>query len=87
METESRFLWKQRTSEKSSLQPQHALSLYASTKDYKRIRNSFPSPWSPIIILGMGDNNGILKSLKKSARQYNLTLIRSLTWNLQHYPQ
>lgn len=65
METETRFLWKQRTSEKSFSQPGHALSLDASTKDYKRIRKSLPSLWSPITILGMRDNNGdIKKSLK-----------------------
>lgn len=84
METETRFLWKQRTSEKSFSQPQQALPLHASTKDYRRIRNILPFLWSPIIILGMGDNNG---DIKKSARGYILTWIRSLTWNLQHYPQ
>lgn len=67
METETRFLWKQRTSEKSFSLPRHALSLNDSTKDYKRIRNtgSLPSLWSPIIILGMGDNNGDIKKSQK----------------------
>lgn len=65
METETRFLWKQRTSEKSFSLPRHALSLNDSTKDYKRIRNSLPSLWSPIIILGMGDNNGDTKKSQK----------------------
>lgn len=65
METETRFLWKQRTSEKSFLLPRHALSLNDPTKDYKGIRNSLPSLWSPIITLGMGDNNGDIKKSQK----------------------
>lgn len=65
METETRFLWKQRTSEKSFSQPQHALSLGAFTKDYTKIRNSLPSLWSPIIILGMRENNGDIKKSPK----------------------